>query len=357
MEQTEKVDLSKIQPGTTIDVNNQIYLLGNPVISAETFTQLINQIKHYSANTAVVVLIPDDTCSISADVQQQVQNYIVNHVQSATPDTRKLVSKHLVENITGQEIGMYSYGDVDLAAIWYLTRKHASCVSKYNTLSAELSVLIQKQNQGTLTEEEQARGDLVYNTLLPKAQKECQKAFDELTEQQRKYNQATQAAFNRTSVRSESDTTIISTASESPKHIPVSVADASVTQVSADADTKPTVSETVKAKAPLVPETVSVDDALKIITSKWLDQRKYCMPLHLAQSFAEQPAYAMYSMYQQPVAGYTLVPPALLIMFRIKMYSPDLPIVFTTAGEFMRIGANNHSIYDLDYWYPKPDEL
>ena len=230
-------------------------------------------------------------------------------------------------------------------------------VSKYNTLSAELSVLIQKQNQGTLTEEEQARGDLVYNTLLPKAQKECQKAFDELTEQQRKYNQATQAAFNRTSVRSESDTTIISTASESPKHIPVSVADASVTQVSADADTKPTVSETVKAKAPLVPETVSVDDALKIITSKWLDQRKYCMPLHLAQSFAEQPAYAMYSMYQQPVAGYTLVPPALLIMFRIKMYSPDLPIVFTTAGEFMRIGANNHSIYDLDYWYPKPDEL
>lgn len=360
MEPQETVDLSQIQPGMTIDVNNQFYRLGKPIISADTFQQMISLVRTYSGDVPVLVITPTADDSFTVDYQQSLTHFVNCFVQVAPVNQRKLVTSRTIDNWSEQDIDALSYGNPDVEAVLYCARKHAACLADCEALSAEMDELIHKQNVNTLTDEDRTRGNLVYNTLLPNAKIACQRALDELKQAQQKCAQKALTKSTDTVTDSANDTAIERVIPTVPAEIvqSVSVQTASQTMpVQTQAPVQMQTSPQAVVTAPMRP-VVTADDvitnAIRRLTFKWKCADYYCMPLHVARTCVTHPDYVAYSAYQRPVEGYTLVPPELLILFGIKMYTPDLPIVFTKLGEFRRVGESSHSEWDLNYWYPKP---
>ena len=364
MEQTETVDLTQLQAGTPININNQLYCLGKPIIQADYFNQLISQIRMYSPNTPVVVVLPDYDGLDAESLQQNMSDFVNCFARTLPIDRRKLVSSRTMDKWSEQDIGLLSHGDSEVESVLYCARKHAACLADCEALEKEMNMLIHKQNQGMLTEDDKARGDLVYNTLLPNAKIACQRALDELKQMQEK------CSAKALTKPSEDDNVIATDTAierETPE-IPAEIVQQSSAQSSVDvqisaqapmpAQTQLTTADTTVQTQATIPTIAPSDDAvingIRRVTFRWKTPQCYCMPLSLARSCVNRPEYVAYSAYQRPVEGYVLVPPELLILYGITMYTPDLPIVFTPLGEFRRVGESSRPILDINYWYPKP---
>lgn len=338
------VDLSKIQPGIPININNQLYCFDKPIICVDTFTQLISQLSHYSANTTIVAVIPNGADN-TGELSQLVSNYIVNNLH-ATPTTNKMMTTHTLDNLSAQEITSLSRGDTELETIWYLTHKYATYAAELQSLDNEMAVLTRKRDANTASDEEMARGYYLYNTLLPKIREMQDRAFAELTEAQKTFTQLIVEKQASMSTQKTEPVTVQNMEIEPTS--PVENTSAAPVSEQADAITPEPVSTDTPANNATAP--------INLVTRKWRLPRYCSMSLLEARTLLEQsPYYQHYKTHQrQTIAGYTLVPPEYLLMFGIRVYPQDLPIVFTPSGEFMRLGESDHSKFDRDYWFPHP---
>ena len=202
----------------------------------------------------------------------------------------------------------------------------------------------------------------MYSELLPKSQADCAEARDNLI----KYREY---ALNKAiQMRAEADKIVSNSFGGSVA--------ASVTDVAAGVSVQPSVavqsdsvlndltdeSATETEPVPIIADEAPpvgpdwVSDIVVCPRPKWLDQNLCVMPLSVAAKLLRSSDYVQYvtNQTQGRVPGMISVLPEYLLMLGIEVYSTDLPIVFTSSGEFMRVGESDHPFTDVDYWYPKP---
>lgn len=352
------INLNQLQHGTIIEINNNIYKFTGSVTTEDSFEAMINTLRNRSAQNDILVVVP----GVSAEVEQLISNYILNQIYEKPKDSAKLVSERTLDNASDEELQKLSKGNDALHALWFLLRKQAQYHTDTEQLEAELAVLTAKRNSGAITQEEFERGNLIYTTLLPEKQTELSSIAVEITEQQQQLLKLSKrelvkaAKFPNQSWTNPSELAT-SDAPTTPDDI-----NKILNEFSQDcAETLPDVEqhrldENCDRVKPTSASSVTTQPTNVVcqVCPEWRDARYRVMPLSVARQLVRDPRMSMYSKYQKPIDGYLLVPVEFLIMYGIRMYEPDLPIVFTQSGEFRRIGESDHSPLELSYWYPKP---
>lgn len=362
LSQQETVDISKLPTGVPIRIGKNVICLEGPIKCVESFDELLTTLRNrYDMNTilsSLTVIAPN----VSNEFTQKITDYIKNKLYMSVGAIDKLVTKHTIDRLTDAEIYELSGGNEEHELTWYYTQKYASCVTKFNKLKAEFDVLDAKLRNGVLTDTEKARGDLLYSELLPKSQADCAEARDNLI----KYREY---ALNKAiQMRAEAEKTVSNSfdgsAAVSVADVTADVSVQSSVAVQSDSVLNGTADESVAATEPVPiiadeappvgPDWVS--DIVVCPRPKWLDQNLCVMPFSVAAKLIRSSDYARYltNQTQSRVPGMISVLPEYLLMLGIEVYSTDLPVVFTSSGEFMRVGESDHPFTDVDYWYPKP---
>jgi len=345
------IELDQLQHGTTIEINNNFYKFNGSVTTEDSFEAMINTLRNRPVQNDILVVVP----GVSAEIEQLISNYILNQIYEKPKNSAKLVSERTLDNVSDEELQKLSKGNNALNALWFLLRKQAQYRIDTTQLETELAVLTAKRNNGTITQEEFERGNLIYTTLLPEKQTEMSSIEAEISEQQQYLLKLSKRELSQAARYPDQSWAHPSELTDSDIPATVDDVDEILNQFSQESEkhsdsatTSVDVVESVKSN------TASVTFPIEQITPAWRDVQYRLMPLQVARQLVCNPAMAKYSKYQQPVDGYTIVPPEYLIMFGIEMYEPDLPIVYTASGEFKRVGESDHSPLELSYWYPKP---
>ena len=352
------INLDQLQHGTTIKINNNLYKFSGSVTTEDSFEAMINTLRNRPVQNDILVVVP----GVSAEVEQLISNYILNQIYEKPKDSAKLVSERTLDNVSDDELQKLSKGNNALNALWFLLRKQSQCRADTAQLETELNMLTVKRNNGTITQEEFERGNLIYTTLLPERCAELTSIETEIAEQQQQLLTLSKRELSQAARYPDQSWT-------SPSEFVTSDAPATsddINKVLNDISQDCIDSMQAVNQQHLCDDFVPVESILDSSTGtpptnvacqvcpEWRDARYRVMPLRVARQLAHNPAMAKYSKYQKPVDGYLLVPPEFLIMYDVKMHEPDLPIVFTQSGEFRRVGKSDHSPMDLSYWYPKP---
>ncbi len=352
------IELDQLRHGTTIEINNNFYKFTGSVTTEDSFEAMINTLRNRPVQNDILVVVP----GVSAEIEQLISNYILNQIYEKPKDSAKLVSERTLDNASDEELQKLSKGNNALNALWFLLRKQAQYRTDAAQLEAELATLTAKRNSGTITQEEFERGNLIYTTLLPEKQTELSSINVEISEQQQQLlklskRELSQAARYPDQSWVHPSELATSDALATPDDINKVLNEFSQGCVdNSPVNNQQSSCDDFAQIAPVSPSSVTTQPTNVVcqVCPEWRDARYRVMPLRVARQLAYDPRMLMYSKYQKHVEGYLLVPPEFLIMYGIRMYEPDLPIVFTQSGEFRRIGESDHSPLELSYWYPKP---
>lgn len=352
------LELDQLQHGTTIEINNDFYKFTGSVTTEDSFEAMINTLRNRPVQNDILVVVP----GVSAEVEQLISNYILNQIYKKPNDSVKLVSERTLDNASDEELQKLSKGNNALNALWFLLRKQAQYRTDTAQLEAELAVLTAKRNSGAITQEEFERGNLIYTTLLPEKQTELSSIDAEISEQQQQLLKLSKRELSQAAAYPDQSWI-------APSELATSDALATPDDINrvlnefnqdcvdnSQASNQQSSCDDFVQVAPVSSSSVTTQPTNVVcqVCPEWRDARYRVMPLRVARQLAYDPRMLMYSKYQKHVEGYLLVPPEFLIMYGIRMYEPDLPIVFTQSGEFRRIGESDHSPLELSYWYPKP---
>ena len=352
------IELDQLQHGTTIEINNNFYKFTGSVTTEDSFEAMINTLRNRPVQNDILVVVP----GVSAEVEQLISNYILNQIYEKPKDSAKLVSERTLDNASDAELQKLSKGNDALNALWFLLRKQAQYQTDTAQLETELAVLTAKRNSGTITQEEFERGNLIYTTLLPEKQTELSSIAAEMTEQQQQLLKLSKRELVKAAKfpdQSWANPSELATSDAPTTTDDINKILNEFSQDCADnmqANNQQRLCDDFVQSEPISDSVVNASSTNVVcqVCPEWRDARYRVMPLSVARQLIRDPRMSMYSKYQKPVDGYLLVPPEFLIMYGIRMYEPDLPIVFTQSGEFRRIGKSDHSPFELSYWYPKP---
>lgn len=352
------IELDQLQHGTTIEINNNFYKFNGSVTTEDSFEAMINTLRNRPVQNNILVVVP----GVSAEVEQLISNYILNQIYEKPKDSAKLVSERTLDNASDEELQKLSKGNNALNALWFLLRKQAQHRTDIMQLETELVALTAKRNSGTITQEEFERGNLIYTTLLPEKQTELSSIDAEISEQQQQLLKLSKRELSQAARYPDQLWTSPSELAHSDALATPADIDEVLNEFSQDctdnmqASAQQRLCDDFVQPEPISDSVVDVSPTNVVcqVCPEWRDARYRVMPLSVARQLIRDSRMSMYSKYQKPIDGYLLVPPEFLIMYGIRMYEPDLPIVFTQSGEFRRIGESDHSPFELSYWYPKP---
>ena len=350
----EIIDVSKLPTGTPIKIGDNVVWFDSVANHVTTFNKLIAILKQYPGYPCVIF---SPEFEKYPEYTNMISNYICKKTfpdVTQTPTFKRLVTEETLTDFS-QHCKLVNTSEL---TEFLLVDKRKAILTQLNALEVELHELTIKRANNTLTQEECDRGDDLYVNLIPELKKQFEQATMELAD-----FITNRTESHKVANKIESDDSI--TVSESPT---VHNSDkAEVTETVGTITMPDLVSETVLPKTAtpaddkwallgLTPQT-PYNDSCRDVAVNWRNSHLFFMPWSIAVQMANSSAYAQYKFQQTDCNGYVAVPLEYLLVYNIQLYADGLPIVFTSNGEFMRIGNSEHDSTDEDYWYPKPYNL
>lgn len=338
------MDLTQEQ---TFQIQNKVYCLGNPVVTVETLEALVNAMTACGDATRPIVII-NPTAETIPNFDELLENYIEHNLLG---NSNQVTTSYMLHAAVDDEIRTLAEEQYrkDGTPIEYsiemytLIREQSTIKSNIDALSAEADALWRAHCANPNSMEGSDRYVEVTTVLLPQAQK----ALDEIT--------AKIAAL------------------PPPVREPIPVAP----QVNTESQVQqPTIPETKPVDDDLPPWDIDEPDTIEktvsasipaeqwvdqlstdgvSITEKWLSADKFVMPLSAAKEKAQSQGYvAIRNQQLKQIPGYKSVPLEYLIMLGVPVYPDGTTIVYTRAGEFMRVGEADVSVLNNNFWFPRP---
>lgn len=338
------MDLTQEQ---TFQIQNKVYCLGNPVVTVETLESLVNAMTACGDATRPIVII-NPTAKTIPNFDELLSNYIEH---SLLGNSNKVTSSYMLHAAVDDEIRTLAEEQYrkDGTPIEYsiemytLIREQSTIKSSIDALSAEADALWRAHCANPNSMEGSDRYVEVTTVLLPQAQK----ALDEITA---KISALPPPVREPISVASQANTELQVQQSTITEDKPV---DDDLPPW--DIDEPDTVAEPAPAPIPVEQwvDQLSADGVS--ITEKWLSADKLVMPLSTAKEKAQSQGYvAIRNQQLKQIPGYKSVPLEYLLMLGVPVYPDGTTIVYTRAGEFMRVGEANVSILNNNFWFPRP---
>lgn len=336
-------------------INNQLFVLGNPVVNAQTLEQLVHALDQLGLNQPIVIINPEATTvpnfedMLSNLIQNNRSRQFVNvttddkyrFMNMSDEELNRLVDDLLLKNpVLDREVMLDMYMGIRARAQALYSLEHLCherdelwnlhCANPSSTEGSERYAEL----VGTLIPQAQSYYDWVCNKL---------KELDELPK-----------------IKEGVELPVVQ--SEKTIEEPEKITDAAVS--SETTDTVCTASENAIDAQPVFEDTgltdIVIDDAEHHrIWGPWNSIMHMQMPLSSAKELVSKPGYAGLVAQQRDVEfdgkRYQAVEPEFLIALGIEVYPDGLPIVYTELGTFKRVGYNhNQPLNNLQYWYPKP---
>lgn len=337
-------------------INNQIYILGNPVISTQTLEQLVYVLDQLGSQQPIVIINPEATTV--PDFDKRLSQLIQNN-RRVQPHNQTTEDKYRFKDMT----------DDDLLEVVNDTCLHNPILDRDSILDMYRGLRARAQAQFTLeilsrerdalwaahcanpasTEGSDRYAELHY-TLIPQAQKVyediCQRLQNLDAEHERKAKQTliSEPKTNDDSLRiTDAQSSVLET-NTSKQGCDASVASNSLERI------EPTDSGLIPVDNS---ETVST-----VLWGPWRSMEYMQMPLTAARKVIESPSYSGLRLQQHDVLFegkiYKAVEPEYLIALGIDLIPDGNPIVYTDIGTFKRVGYSKEPITNLKYWYPTP---
>ena len=345
-------------------IENRVFVLGNPVISAYTLEQLVHALDQLGVGQPVVIINPEANTIPNFDsmVGQLIQNN--RRVQpmnvtttdkyafkDATPEQLQQLARDTAEkNPAVDAVGLYQ--------LYLGLKTRAESLFKHDQLCAERDALWQAHCANPDSQDGSERYGLLQSVLIPQALAEYQTVCQQLAAQDATY-QASQQEF----VKQNSVPVIPQKPAEEPavvKQTPVA-ATSSVPQVNNYTQEPAAVKAAVPVESGLTdigPRTA--DTPVPKVWGPWISPLNLKMPLKDAFSLAASPGYAGLVAQQRDVefenAVYHAVEPGYLLALGVPLYPDGIPVVYTSLGKFRRIGKGTTPGSNVRYWYPEPQE-
>lgn len=354
LSQQETVDVSQLPTGVPIKIGKNIIWFEDTVTPVSVLDELVTMLKQYPVYPYIIF---SPKLRQTPEYTSLISNYLIRKAfpDASQPDTvERVVTDETIKTLAQIDGTVSETVKTELT----LVRQREQILTQLNAVNEEFSKLDAKMHANTLTPEERARGEYLYQTQIPT-----------LTEQ---FNNATQALTDFLTSR---DTTFKETKNESPfseatveaptverakatkQPVQTTATEVSVTSESSVSELSTSDQTTDHWSAlGLTPQSPHPDACCQI-TPMWLNAQLRCMPLTVAEQLANSPAHRQYREQQTDCNGFKAVPLSYLIMLRVQLYTDGLPVVYTNTGTFVRIGNSAHDINDSAYWYPKPYNL
>lgn len=338
------MDLAQEQ---TFQIQNKVYCLGNPVVTVETLEALVNAMTACGDATRPIVII-NPTAETIPNFDELLENYIEHNLLG---NSNQVTTSYMLHAAVDDEIRTLAEEQYrkDGTPIEYsiemytLIREQSTIKSNIDALSAEADALWRAHCANPNSMEGSDRYVEVTTVLLPQAQK----TLDEIT---------AKIAALPPPVREPIPVA-------SPVNTEPQVQQPTITEAKpVDADLPPwdidesdTIEEPVPAPIPVEHWVDQLSTDGVSITEKWLSADKLVMPLAAAKEKAQSQGYvAIQNQQLKQIPGYKSVPLEYLLMLGVPVYPDGTTIVYTRAGEFMRVGEADVSVLNNNYWFPRP---
>ena len=338
------MDLSQEQ---TFQIQNKVYCLGNPVVTVETLESLVNAMNACGDATRPIVII-NPTAETIPNFDELLANYIEHNLLG---NSNKVTTSYMLHAAVDDEIKALAEEQyrkdgtpVEYSIEMYtLIREQSTIKSNIDALSAEADALWRAHCANPNSMEGSDRYVEVTTVLLPQAQKALDEITAKISALPPPVREPIPVVTQHTIELPVQQSTIIEAKPVNDDLPPW------------DIDEPATIDETVSATIPVEPwvDQLSADGVS--ITENWLSADKLVMPLAAAKEKAQSQGYvAIRNQQLKQIPGYKSVPLEYLLMLGVPVYPDGTTIVYTRAGEFMRVGEANVSVLNNNYWYPRP---
>lgn len=349
----DSVDARKLNE-EPFKIGNQMYILGNPVIPTQTLEQLVYVLDQLGEGQPIIIINPQ--AQTVPDFQNKLAQLIQNN-RRMQPQNVTTNDKYRFKDLSDQELrdmvrdlcsANPSLDFDNMLDMYQGLRARAQALYQVDLLVAERDKLWSEHCANPDNPAGSERyGELVYQ-LIPQAQAYYQGICQQLQELDEKSatikKQPVTLGNHRVEVQDAKTSPTVAATSSVSEHI-------NNTQTT----------DAIKEELPLdtgLSCATEVSQDIKI-TGEWLKPRYYKMPLSVAKSIVNSPAYAGLKQQQQDVVfegvSYKAVEPEFLLALGIPLYQDGIPIVYTEIGTFKRVGNSNQSFLNQSYWFPAPN--
>lgn len=335
-------------------INNQIYVLGNPTIQAQTLEQLIYVLDQLGAEQPVVIINPQ--ANTVPDFDQKLSQLIQNN-RRTQPQNRTTADKYRFKDLGDAELRSMAEStcqqnpvlDLDNMLDMYLgLRARAQALYALDQLCQERDSLWAAHCANPASPEGAGRYLELQSQLIPQAQQNyegiCLRLQEMDSQQVKESKRVVSKTIEEKPVQQQQSSVLESNTSTLPT---AAIVSANTTEREDVSDSGLIFVTGVSSSVPL--------------WGPWRSPRYMKMPLNLAKNLASSPTYAGLREQQRDVEfdgrRYKAVEPEYLLSLGIDLVADGLPIVYTDIGTFKRVGYSNEPLNNLKYWYPRPKFL
>lgn len=328
-------------------IKNQVYVLGNPIINAQTLDQLTYILDELGEKQPIVIINPEATTipNFSSMLSNLIQNNRQTQPLNVTTD-----DKYRFKDLTDEQLRKYAEeecrnvpgSDIETTFITYQgLRARAQYLYNLETLCRERDELWNLHCANPDSPEGSERYAELSSKLIP----EAQAAYDLVVKQLQAWDAKRASMVKR----------------EEPLE-PVKMQQSSVPET-VNSTTEETAINASTPPVQVEPGLTTVISENKDIKPKgtWTTPNYMKIPPTNAKNLAQSGSYTIYAQQQRDVEfegkTWTAVPLDILLSLGIPLVNDGLPICYTDIGTFKRVGNSAHSILDTNYWYPEPVAL
>lgn len=329
-------------------INNQVYVLGNPVITTETLEQLVQSLDHLGLGQPIVIINPE--AQVIPNFDQALSNLIQNN------RTRQFINvtsedKYKFKDFTDEQLQELVVRDVQanpmlksdvLSEVYTGLRLRAQYLFYIDQLIGEKDAIWAFHCANPDSPEGSDRFLELQNKLIPEAQQYYDFVCNRLTELEQTLYQVQETR----TIQAASETSVMYNNTQQ--------------QPTTQAATQETQAATQESNIDTVQTNTSVTAPEVKVWGPWITEDYLKMPLKNAKSASEGVPTVIKNQqrdFEVDSVVYKAVPLMYLLALGIPLYPDGVPIVYTKLGKFKRVGTSSRALNDMDYWYPTPRRL
>lgn len=335
-------------------VNNQVYILGNPIINAHTLDQLVYILDQLGERQPVVIINPE--ANTVPDFEEKLSNLIQNNRQvqpwnvttndkyrfkdMSDADLEEYVKQECARSGQDYSVTLYTYQGL---------RVRAQRLFALDELCRERDELWAAHCANPDSPDGSARYGQLVGELIPQAQAD----YDLVVKQLQEWDEYRVAHLEKR----------VEPPAKEPEPEPTLVQQSSVTETIQhtqleNANVAAVKNEPVDSGIQLV-NTGEVED--RAPWGPWLDPAYLKLPITIAKQQVNSGANIPFKRQQQDVEFggkvWHAVPLYYLLALGIELVADGLPVCYTEYGTFCRVGNSNVPANNLKYWRPQPTLL
>lgn len=333
-------------------IQNRVYVLGNPVVNAQTLEQLVYALDQLGDKQPIVIInpeaqaIPNFDTMLSNLIQNNRSRQAVN-VTSTDKYKFKDLTDNQLEELVKQTVGNNPSIDYNrMLEIYQGLRIRAQSLYYLDNLSKERDAIWSHHCANPSSNEGVERYSELQYKLIPEAQSYYDFVCNRLK---------------------ELDEGIINTEDNTEQHAAtLATQQKEIQHITQQPEKQVAANEAINAanvnntQVQQIHSTIEEKNEVSI-WKPWLSEEYLKMPLSQAKQVVAAPAYSSLVRQQSDIVidgvSYKAVEPEYLIALGIPLVNDGVPIVYTSLGKFKRIGDSNVVPNNLSYWYPEPRRL